>query len=123
MAGTKQAALAAEKEAYVERVRAAIAQAHTAAAESGQAYTAEHPHMVDGRLTDTCGGANVVVFSPSRKFLNALKTCGEVSGEGDAGGLFLISRETCIPKAFERTKPRAAPLARYFTRPFLRSNV
>jgi hypothetical protein len=79
----------AEAEAFRVRVRAALDEAHKAAAAAFADYKKTAKLTPEGLIIDACGGASVVVYKPSHRLRTTLKAMGEL--QSNDRGLWGIS--------------------------------
>jgi len=89
---TKKEQKAAEKAAYVQRVRAALKAAHDACHSAGVACIDGLPKDAQGLPSDGCGDAWVQVYTPSYQFRTTLQELGEL--ERGHAGAWIISNFT-----------------------------
>jgi hypothetical protein len=81
---TREQLKQAESEQFLAHVKAALDEAHGAAAAAAQSFMKSAKRTPEGHIADYCGGAWVGVYKPSYKLRTALKSLGEIE-RGDQG--------------------------------------
>ncbi len=90
MAQTIKEAKRAEAEAYLRRVQTVLEEAHRAAVAAFAEFIEASPlAATDGRMTDLCGSADVIVYKPSCRLRAALKAINEIQRAD--GGAWCVS--------------------------------
>jgi hypothetical protein len=74
-----------ETERFEVLVRAALTDAHAAAAAAFAEFMKTAPLHPEGYVNDVCGSATVVVYNPSYRLRNALKALNEVRQDHERG--------------------------------------
>ncbi len=115
---TRKEVRQAEARRFTSYVEAMLADAHRAALEAAKDFLKTAKRTPDGHAEDLCGRATVVVYKPSYRLRETLKTLGEVQRDYD-GAWWISDFSHNVPSQSVTAHERACAAARdVFVRAF-----